>query len=412
MSRREAALNAILAVLTVLVAVAGAALLVMSKPQPERAEVQKPEVRVQVMRAHPGAQEITVTAMGEVKPAHELVVQPEVPGRVIDRSDNLIPGGIVQKGEVLVRIDGRDQTAVLAAQRAAVAQAQLSLADERTRKEVAVSEWGKQVSGLDKESADFALREPHAESAKASLASAREQLARAKRDLGRTAVRAPFDAVVREVSVEPGQVAGTQTRLATLVNVDRYWVEVAVPVANLAHLDIPGVNVAGLRGSPARVIHEAGPGVTIERQGYVERLLTGVDSRGRLARLLIAVEDPLALGTELQSRPLPLLLGSFVRVELGGQPIDQGVKIPRTALVDGKFVWLVADSKLTRREITVLWRDAKSVIAQGFQGGESVLVTPLAAPTEGMEVIVDEELAPAGGEGGGGRALTSLAGKG
>lgn len=412
MSRREAALNAILAVLTVLVAVAGAALLVMSKPQPERAEVQKPEVRVQVMRARPGAQEITVTAMGEVKPAHELVVQPEVPGRVIDRSDNLIPGGIVQKGEVLVRIDGRDQTAVLAAQRAAVAQAQLSLADERTRKEVAVSEWGKQVSGLDKESADFALREPHAESAKASLASAREQLARAKRDLGRTAVRAPFDAVVREVSVEPGQVAGTQTRLATLVNVDRYWVEVAVPVANLAHLDIPGVNVAGLRGSPARVIHEAGPGVTIERQGYVERLLTGVDSRGRLARLLIAVEDPLALGTELQSRPLPLLLGSFVRVELGGQPIDQGVKIPRTALVDGKFVWLVADSKLTRREITVLWRDAKSVIAQGFQGGESVLVTPLAAPTEGMEVIVDEELAPAGGEGGGGRALTSLAGKG
>lgn len=412
MSRREAALNAILAVLTVLVAVAGAALLVMSKPQPERAEVQKPEVRVQVMRARPGAQEITVTAMGEVKPAHELVVQPEVPGRVIDRSDNLIPGGIVQKGEVLVRIDGRDQTAVLAAQRAALAQAQLSLADERTRKEVAVSEWGKQVSGLDKESADFALREPHAESAKASLASAREQLARAKRDLGRTAVRAPFDAVVREVSVEPGQVAGTQTRLATLVNVDRYWVEVAVPVANLAHLDIPGVNVAGLRGSPARVIHEAGPGVTIERQGYVERLLTGVDSRGRLARLLIAVEDPLALGTELQSRPLPLLLGSFVRVELGGQPIDQGVKIPRTALVDGKFVWLVADSKLTRREITVLWRDAKSVIAQGFQGGESVLVTPLAAPTEGMEVIVDEELAPAGGEGGGGRALTSLAGKG
>lgn len=412
MSRREAALNAILAVLTVLVAVAGASLLVMSKPQPERAEIQKPEVRVKVMRARPGSQEVLVTAMGEVKPAHELVVQPEVPGRVIDRSDNLIPGGIVQKGEVLVRIDGRDQTAVLAAQRAAVAQAQLSLADERTRKEVAVSEWGKQAAGLDKESADFALREPHAESAKASLASAREQLARAKRDLGRTAVRAPFDAVVREVSVEPGQVAGTQTRLATLVNVDRYWVEVAVPVANLAHLDIPGVNVAGLRGSPARVIHEAGPGVRIERQGYVERLLTGVDSKGRLARLLIAVEDPLALGTELQSRPLPLLLGSYVRVELGGQPIERAVMIPRTALVDGKYVWLVADSQLTRREVTVVWRDAKSVIAQGLQSGESVLVTPLAAPTEGMEVIVDEEVAPSEGAGGGSRELTSLAGKG
>ncbi|MEZ4452653.1 MAG: efflux RND transporter periplasmic adaptor subunit [Nannocystaceae bacterium] len=412
MSRREAALNAILAVLTVLVAVAGAALLVMSKPQPQRAEVQKPEVRVQVMRARPGLQDITVTAMGEVKPAHELIVQPEVPGRVIDRSDNLIPGGIVQKGEVLVRIDGRDQSAVLAAQRAAVAQAQLSLADERTRKEVAVSEWGSQASSLDKDSADFALREPHAESARASLASAREQLARAKRDLGRTAVRAPFDAVVREVSVEPGQVAGTQTRLATLVNVDRYWVEVAVPVANLAHLDIPGINVAGLRGSPARVIHEAGPGVRIERTGYVERLLTGVDTKGRLARLLIAVEDPLALGTELQSRPLPLLLGSYVRVELGGQPIDKAVMIPRTALVDGKFVWLVADSLLTRREVEVVWRDAKNVIAQGLRDGESVLVTPLAAPTEGMEVIVDEEVVPAEGAGGGRRELTSIAGKG
>ncbi|MCA9634874.1 MAG: efflux RND transporter periplasmic adaptor subunit [Myxococcales bacterium] len=412
MNRRTVALNVILAVLAIAVAIAGAGLMIVSRPQPEKAEQVKPEVRVRVMIAHPAAQDVEIDGMGEVKPAHELIVQPEIAGRVTFRSDNLIPGGIVPEGEILARIDARDAAAAIAAQQAAIAQARLSLADEKGRRDVAASDWAGREQHLNEDSRDFALRQPHIDSAKASLSSAQAQLAKAKRDQSKSVIRAPFDAVVREVTIEVGQLATQSTRLATLVNVDRYWVEVSVPVANLAHLDIPGINVAGLRGSPAEVVLDAGPGVKVERRGYIERLLSAVDSRGRMARILIAVEDPLALGTDIGNRPLPLLLGSHVRVELAGKAIEDAVRIPRSALVDGKFVWLVADSKLTRREIDVVWRDRDSVVAKGLRQGEAVLVTPLPAPTEGLEVIVDEEI-EADREGGGSqRELTSLAGKG
>ncbi len=411
MQRRTAALNVILAVLSLLIAGAGAGLLYLSRPQPEKAEVVKPDVRVKVMVAKPGSQEVHVDSMGQVKPAHEIIIQPEIAGRVIARSDNLIPGGIVEEGEVLARIDARDQAAAIAAQEAAIAQARLSLADERGRKDVAESDWQGRIDSLGEDSRDFALRQPHVKSAKANLSSAQAQLKKARRDRGKSAIRSPFDGIVREVAVEVGQLATQSSRLATLVNINRYSVEVSVPVANLAHLDIPGINVSGLRGSPARVALDAGPNLKVERPGYIERLLSDVDSRGRMAKLLIAVEDPLALGADIQNRPLPLLLGSFVEVALDGQPIADAVKIPRTSLVEDRYVWLVADGALTRREVDVVWRDRQSVIAQGLRKGDAVLVTPLAAPTEGLEVIVEEEVDDSGLGPAGPREVTSIADK-
>lgn len=411
MNRRTAALNVILAVLAVLIAAASAEFLYLSRPMPEKAELIKPEVRVKVMIARPSSQTVQIDSLGQVKPAHQIIVQPEIAGRVIYRSDNLIPGGIVEEGEILARIDSRDQAAAIAAQEAAIAQASLSLADERGRKDIAESDWQGRLDTLGQDSRDFALRQPHVKSAKAKLSSAQAQLKKARRDRGKSAIRAPFDGIVREVSVEVGQLATQSTRLATLVNINRYWVEVSVPVANLTHLDIPGINVSGLRGSQAHIALDAGPSLTVERIGYIERLLSEVDSRGRMAKLLIAVEDPLALGAGLANRPLPLLIGSFVNVTLDGQAIPNAVKIPRTALIDNRYVWLVADGALTRRRIEVIWRDRESVIAKGLGSGDAVLVTPLATPTEGLEVIIEEELDASGTAPAGPREVTSIAGK-
>ena len=89
------------------------------------------------------------------------------------------------------------------------------------------------------------------------------------------------------------------------------------------------------------------------------------------------------------------------------------VKLTRR-VTKGTPIYLVVDGKLSRREVKVVWRDRDSVIARGLKSGEAVLVTPLAAPTEGLEVIVDEEVEPLReGEGDGGtREVTSIAGKG
>ena len=397
-----------LAQLVLVVLVAGVAYGLMQviaalRPTVSAVPAERRSVPVMVLRAQPAAHAVTVRGLGEVKPVHQLRVTAEVGGRVVERSEGLTPGGLLRRGDPLIRIDARDVSATVASQRASLEQAALALADERGRKSVAEFEWEGRVDALTESAREFALREVHVRSAEANLKAAREQVGRARRDLSRTQLRAPFDDIVTEANVELGQVVSAQTALATLVAIDRYWVEIAVPVAQLVHLEIPGVSGADARGSSAQVIHDAGAGVVITRDGYIERLLGQVDARGRMARLLVAVPDPLGTGlyehvqkdTDSPPAPagpnLPLLLGTAVRVELDGQPLDDTTEVPRVALVDDDKVWLVVGGKLTSRTVEVVWRAATTVLVRGLAPGDAVVTTPLATPTEGMQVTIEGE---------------------
>jgi RND family efflux transporter MFP subunit len=357
------------------------------------------------MRAQPSPHPIELQGLGEVKPVRRLVMQSEVSGRVVERNGALLPGGLLMRGEPLVRVDGRDHATVVAAQTAALEQASAAMVEERGRKQVAEYEWQASAQQLSEDARKFALRETHARSVEASVSSARSQLDKARRDLAKTQVKVPFDALVLDATVEIGQLVTPAASLATVVAIDRYWVEVAVPVSQLIHFEIPGVNVAtGAKGSPAKVLLDAGAGVVIERTGFVERLLGQVDAKGRMARVLVAVDDPLGLTaaralaagseTDKPRATLPLLLGSFVRVHIDGAPLADTTELPRVALVDDDAVWLVADGKLLRREVEVAWRNADTVLVRGLRAGDAVVTTPLASPTEGMAVRIEGD-APA-----------------
>jgi len=327
-------LRILLPILILVAAVAAARALMLAKPEVAARPQAKRELPVTVMLAVPAAHPIELQGLGEVKPVHRLVLQSEVSGRVIERSAALVPGGLLMRGEPLVRVDGRDHATVVAAQTAALEQAAAALVEERGRKQVAEYEWQATAQQLSEDARKFALRETHARSVEASVSSARSQLDKARRDLARTQVKVPFDALVLDTGVELGQLVTPAAALATVVAIDRYWVEVAVPVSQLVHFDIPGVNLAaGGKGSPAKVLLDAGAGVVIERSGFVERLLGQVDAKGRMARLLVAVDDPLGLvaaralaATPETARPratLPLLLGSFVRVQIDGAALAE-----------------------------------------------------------------------------------------
>jgi len=199
--------------------------------------------------------------------------------------------------------------------------------------------------------------------------------------------------VVIDEAVDVGQTVGPQSPIATLAGIERFWVQVSIPVAHLRQLDIPGTNTPAERGSVARVIHELADGTSIEHAGYAVRLLGSVDERGRMAQLMIAVDDPLALRVPAAERPLPLLLGSYVDVELEGRTLHDVIPIPRQALHDGDRVWVVdGDGRLRGRKVEVAWRERERVlVSDGIAAGEQVVVTPLAAPTEGTRVSISRE---------------------
>jgi hypothetical protein len=172
--------------------------------------------------------------------------------------------------------------------------------------------------------------------------------------------------------------------LAELVGVDKYWIQVSVPVDYLKWISVP--NRKGKKGSQVRVVHQSG----YERTGEVIELLGDLETEGRMARILVAVMDPLGL-KDSRETTRPLLIGEYVRVEVEGSQLTQVFRIPRIALREDDTVWLVGeDSTLDIRPVTTIWRDTQTVfLDQGLNPGDRVIVSDLAAPVEGMKVQVE-----------------------
>lgn len=388
-------INGLFFVLFLAAGVGVAVFLVRTKPKAKKTPPPEQIAYVDAQDANQDEAPVVVTALGQVEPAHVVVLQPEVSGRVVSLNPALVVGGRMEAGDELLTIDDRDYKLAVQAQTSAVAQAKTNLALEAGRRAVAEREWEimKRQGHADEASRDLALRVPQRQAAKAALGSARAALGRAKLARSKTKLTAPFNALVRDESVEPGQLVGPASRVATLVDSDVFWVHVAVPTEELRWLAVPGLNARPGAGATATVTHEPSG---VVRHGRVVRLLGDLDQLGKMARLIVAVEHPLeppppSAGGEPDesASPLPLLLGSTVRVELQGAPLRDVVTLPRKALRDNGQVWLMgSDGRLAQAKVQVVRRGEEHVYVRGLPAGARIITSPVPGAVPGLKLAL------------------------
>ncbi len=369
---------AILCLFLLALAAASAVLLVKTAPKAEKKQPPKVAALVETMPLAPTEETIVVHATGTVGPATEAAIQAQVAGRIAGIAEGFIEGGFLARGEAMVSIEPVDYELALVDARSKLETARLNYKLELGRQDVARREWELLKSDDASEAErELALRLPQLASSKAALAAAEAAVENARLDLERTQVRAPFNAIVLERHVNIGSQATLQNTLARLAGTDTYWVTVLVPVDRLEWIDVPG--------SRARVISSGGA----VREGRVLKLLADVETRGRMARLLVEVADPLCLDPG-NAGSKPLLIGEYVKVEIDGLALRQVFSIPRSALHEDRWIWIAADGRLDIRAVEVLWRDAGQVLVRdGLAEGELLIVSDLGAPIHGMEVNPD-----------------------
>jgi RND family efflux transporter MFP subunit len=373
--------------------------LVKTKPEPRRAEQEDRGALVEVMVATQGDHDVVLTAQGTVMPAQQVVLIPQVGGRILWAADELIPGGHFEEGAPLLRIDPRDYQIAVEQRAAELNRTRLEQQVETSRAQVARREWelfddgGRQHT---EEGRALALREPQLENAEVSVRAANSAVRRAQLDLRRTTLTAPFNAFVQAESVDVGQVVGPTSQLATLVGSDAFWVRVSVPVAHLAHVKVPGFNAT--EGSLAVVTHRVGE-ESVRRNGRVVRLYGDLDPAGQMARLLVEIQDPFGLQREEgEEGDLPLLLGSYVTVGIEATPVREAVEVPRYALREGEKVYVInGDDELEIRDVQVAWRMEDTVlITAGVRAGDRIITSRLSQAVGGMALRVEEEEQPDG----------------
>lgn len=377
------ALRGLLALVILGAAVGVAMFWIRTRPQAKDRPQPPISAVVKVLDAQPSIRPAVVRGMGEVIAARDVVVQPEVSGRIVERHADLEPGGRIPAGGVIARIDPRDYEVARDQAEAALEKARFDLAVEQGRRTVAQEEWSRLGSEVPTSDAgrNLALREPHLRFAQSSLVAAESGLQKAMLNLERTSLTAPFDSVVIEKGVDVGQVVTVQSRVARMEDTSRFWVQASIPTVELPWFDPPAADGSG--GAAATVIQDLGNGLRPRREGRVVRVLGDLDAAGRMARVLIEVERPL----ETAAGP-PLLLGSFVEVELSGRPMSDVFELPRTALREGEIVWIMApDDTLEFRPVSVIRRSPDTVIIhEGLTPGDRVVTDRIALPIPGMKL--------------------------
>ena len=371
----------------ILAGAAAAVILVQTAPKAQKRPPEKMAPLVTIRKVYPETRPVVVQAMGSVVPDQELTLKSRVAGEIVAMHPEFTEGGIVHQGDLILQIDDLDYKLIVAQKESAVTDARYALKLELGRQDVARREWellNKDMS-LPASDADLALRRPHLEKARSDIKAAEAELEAARLQLARTRIFAPFNAIVRSTLVEKGSHVAAQETLATLAGTDRYWIQASIPVDRLQWIDIPDSRRSA--GSSVRITYNGGA----QRQGRVLKLLSDLATEGRMARVMIAVDDPMSLKTTA-NKPI-MLIGEYVRVEINGHEIENAFRLPRSALRDDAHIWVVGpEGNLEIREVQTIWRDARTVLlSDGLEPGERVIVSDLAAPVPGMDVIVENE---------------------
>lgn len=354
-------------------------------PEPRRKSPRIKTTLVEVTALAQTREKIIIQAMGMVIPAQEIELKSRVSGEIVAVNPKFQPGGRFRTDEEMLRIDPEDYKLAEEQKQREVVDAETAYKIELGNQEIARYEWERLTSTDDntKLGKELALREPQLTNAEAAVKAAQAALKKARLDMARTTITAPFNTLVLSTQVDIGAQVSAQSSLATLVGTDEYWVQVSLPVDRLKWITMP--DEEGKRGSTGTVRYANSAAQEAQWKGRVVRCLGDLEKEGRMARLLFSVKNPLGLKTE-SVKSMPLLLGSYVCVDIVGLEVDTVFSIPPTAVHDGDSVWIMRDDNtLEVRKVEIVWQDKNRILVKrGLHDGDLMVTSDISTPVTGM----------------------------
>ena len=240
----------------------------------------------------------------------------------------------------------------------------------------------------------MAARKPQLAEAQAKLRATEAEVLRAKRDLERTSVKAPFAGRIVEQNVDVGQFVSSNTQLGRAFSTD--VMEVRFPLTNrqLSFVDLPeayrGEASGEVQNSPevlisGRIGRDAG-----QWAGKVVRVDSLIDEASRQLFVVAEVKDPYR---RQDDRPvMPLKIGMFVDGLVKGELLDDVFVLPREAVrVGGEVIVINEVNEIRRQKVEPIWSETDKVVipaeGAGLKPGDVVCLTPLSYPANGAEVL-------------------------
>jgi RND family efflux transporter MFP subunit len=351
----------------------------MKKPPEEKPDINDtPIVTVKNITLAPMT--LKVDSYGMVTAKYETQLIAQVTGEIVELSDTFQRGTFVKKNQLLARIDPNDYRAALIDAQASMASARASLEKEVAQGKVAEREW-KQIT--DSSPTELSLRKPQLAQELARVKAAQAAVLRAERNLERTEIRAPYDAMIDSRNIGLGTFVSVGKQIGHLLATD--IAEIRLPVADneLAFLSNQGVNAqVNLKGVYA--------GQTRQWQAIIKRSEGVVDSKSRMAYLVAEIIDPYQLKATSTVNTVPLRFGSYINAQIIGNQLAQATTLPRYLVIDNKVAILDKQERLQYVAIDIIRQQGSDVIVvNGLDDGDRLITSALDYPIEGMKLALE-----------------------
>lgn len=301
---------------------------------------------------------------GQVEARANVVISPQVTGRVVSLHPNLIPGGTIKAGEVLFSVEPTDYEIALKRSRSEVAGAQADLTQAKADASNFIKDWQRVYP--DRPAPALVAKEPQIKAIEARLAAAEASVEQAQTNLARTKVTADSAIRIIESSVEVGQLVAPSGQYGSYYVVDALRIRASTQYSVIRDLGLG----AGSRAAIIKSYQNGGPdsnNSTDSNNSYPATILSigaALDDRTQLQPLIISVPANHNLTP-----------GTFVTVRVSGSQNIGVFALPAAAMATRSTVWRVSDGKLEETPVSIVDITEDQVIVRSFDAGDGIVIS-------------------------------------
>lgn len=314
-----------------------------------------------------------LTASGRVYSISEVALSAEVSGKILTGDIPFKKGQSFKEGDVLIKIYEKDAKLSLQSRKSSFLN---HLAGILPDLKIDFSEnYDKWYNFFEKIEIDKDLPELP------KIASTKEKVFLASRSilsdyysirsdetrLKKYKIVAPFDGSFAEVSKQVGAIASPGQKLATIINTKDLEVEVPVEVSEAKWITV---------GDKVTAFSED---QKVSYEGKVIRISSAIDPEFQSLSVFVKLNN--------HSRK-SVYKGEYLEVTFPGGTLKNVMEIPRSAVFNSDVVFTVKNNKLQKSKIDIQKINEKTLLFNGLEEGEQIVVEPLINANENTKVEI------------------------
>jgi multidrug efflux pump subunit AcrA (membrane-fusion protein) len=316
-----------------------------------------------------------ISAFGKLSSAQPLTIFSEVQGTLLKGDIPFQPARSFRKGDLLFKIDDREVILEINSLKSDLLNALASVLPEI--KLDFPEEYPKWQSYFNKSEFETPLDSlPEASNQKIKLFLSRFNVYKLYFSIRNLEIQhakhyyyAPFNGSISTVSYRVGSKVMNGSLLGEIINLDDLEVEVPVPAGDIQWIDY------------TKPVTFTSSDITGTWTGKIKRIGNTIDEQTQSVQVFISID---------KSKEDRIYNGIFLNAAIPGKAIKNSYEIPRSAVYNSDYIYLIKDGKLDYRRIDIARREINSVIVNGaISDGDTLVTEVLQGVAPGMLAVAN-----------------------